>query len=121
MEYIFKSLYVRSEYVYVINYMNYFYLSPFPPSRLSDKVRPCVEERRTLDFKQEYFSIWQEVWTLHKKYFGIQQQDEQKWQELDQACEQLDEKYRGEPEQKFAESLLLAVCAELERRAKHGQ
>ena len=32
---IFKSLYVRSIYVYVINYMNYFYWSPFPPIRQS--------------------------------------------------------------------------------------
>lgn len=74
-----------------------------------------------MDFKQEYFSIWQEVWTLHKKYFGIQQQDEQKWQELDQACEQLDEKYQGEPGQKFLQSLLLSVAAELERESKHGR
>lgn len=101
---------------------NFEKCTPFATSALlTTRDRPCVEERRTLDFKQQYFSIWQEVWTLHKKYFGIQQQDEQKWQELDQACEQLDEKYRGETEQKFAESLLLAVCAELERRAKHGQ
>jgi len=71
-----------------------------------------------LNFKEQYFDVWTAVWNLHKKYHGIRQQDEQKWQELDQACEQLDEKYRGEPEQKFAESLLLAVCAELEERSK---
>ena len=82
------------------------------------KVRHYVEERRTLNFKEQYFDVWTAVWNLHKKYHGIRQQDEQKWQELDQACEQLDEKYRGEPEQKFAESLLLAVCAELEERSK---
>lgn len=86
----------------------------FLPIRLSDKVRPCVEERRTLDFKQEYFSIWQEVWTLHKKYFGIRQQDE-RWQQLDRECESIDKKYQGKPEQKFLQSLLLSVVAELER------
>ena len=118
VEYIFKSLYVRSEYVYVINYMNYFYLSPFPPIRLSDKVRPCVEERRKLDFKKQYFSIWQEVWTLHKKYFGVSANNEEAWQQLDVECEALDAKHKGRPEQKFLRSLLLAVCAELEERSK---
>lgn len=89
--------------------------------RLSDKVRPCVEERRTLDFKQQYFSIWQEVWTLHKKYFGVSADDEEAWQQLDVECEALDAKHKGQSEQKFLQSLLLAVCAELERSAKHGQ
>ena len=101
--------------------MNYFYLSPFPPIRLSDKVRPCVEERRTLDFKQEYFSIWQEVWTLHKKYFGIRQQDEQRWQQLDRECEKLHDQYKDAPQQKFVESLLLSVVSELEERSKDGK
>lgn len=121
MEYIFKSLYVRSEYVYVINYMNYFYLSPFPPIRLLDKVRPCVEERRTLDFKQQYFDVWTAVWNLHKKYHGIRQQDEQRWQRLDRECAELDKRYADKPERKFLQSLLLAVCAELERESKHGR
>ncbi|MGO4948354.1 hypothetical protein ACTQ50_18665 [Blautia sp. Sow4_E7] len=74
-----------------------------------------------MDFKQEYFSIWQEVWTLHKKYFGIQQQDEQRWQQLDQECAELDKRYADKPERKFLQSLLLAVCAELERESKHGR
>ena len=93
----------------------------FLPIRLSDKVRPCVEERRTLDFKQQYFSIWQEVWGLHKRFYGIQQQDEQRWQQFDQECEELDKRYADKPEQKFLQSLLLAVCAELERSAKNEQ
>ena len=91
----------------------------FLPIRLSDKVRHCVEERRTLDFKQRYFQIWQEVWGLHKKYFGIRQQDEQRWQLLDRECEALDAKYKGTSEQVFLQSLLLAVTAELERSAKY--
>ena len=89
--------------------------------RLSDKVRPCVEERRTLDFKQQYFSIWQEVWTLHKKYFGIRQQDEQRWQLLDRECEKLHDQYKYAPQQKFVESLLLSVVSELEERSKDGK
>lgn len=89
--------------------------------RYITKVRHCVEERRTLDFKQQYFSIWQEVWSLHKKYHGIQQQDEQRWQQLDRECEELDKRYADKPEQKFLRSLLLAVVAELEGSAKNEQ
>ena len=73
-----------------------------------------------MDFKQQYFSIWQEVWSLHKKYHGIQQQDEQRWQLLDRECEELDKRYADKPEQKFLRSLLLAVVAELERESKYG-
>lgn len=74
-----------------------------------------------MDFKQQYFSIWQEVWTLHKKYFGVSADDEQKWQELDRECERIDKEYQGRPEQKFLRSLLLAVVAELEGSAKNEQ
>lgn len=28
-----------------------------------------------MDFKQKYFSIWQEVWGLHKKYWRIPMDD----------------------------------------------
>lgn len=71
-----------------------------------------------MDFKQQYFSIWQEVWALQKKFYGIRQQDKQHWQQLDLECGTLDAKYKGTSEQKFVQSLLLAVCAELERSAK---
>ena len=101
---------------------NFEKYTPFDTSALlTTKVRHYVEERRTLDFKQEYFSIWQEVWTLHKKYFGVSADNEEAWQQLDVECEALDAKHKGQPEQKFLQSLLLAVCAELERSAKHGQ
>lgn len=70
-----------------------------------------------MSFKEEYFEIWQQVWNLHKKYFGASADDEKAWQELDKECELLDKKYQGK-EQKFLQSLLLAVCAELERSAK---
>lgn len=74
-----------------------------------------------MDFKQQYFSIWQEVWSLHKRYYGVSADDEQWWQELDRECEQIDKKYQGKPEQKFLQSLLLAVAAELERESKHEE
>lgn len=74
-----------------------------------------------MNFKEQYFDIWQQVWGLHKKYFGISADDEQKWQQLDKECEQLHGQYKNTPQQKFVESLLLSVIAELERESKHEQ
>lgn len=74
-----------------------------------------------MNFKEQYFDIWQQVWGLHKKYFGISADDEQKWQQLDKECEQLRGQYKNTPQQKFVESLLLSVIAELERESKHEQ
>lgn len=74
-----------------------------------------------MDFKQTYFGIWQEVWSLHKRYHGIQQQDEQRWQQLDRECEELHNQYKNTPQQKFVESLLLSVVRELEERSKDAR
>lgn len=71
-----------------------------------------------MDFKKQYFSIWQEVWTLHKKYFGVSADNEEAWQQLDRECEKLHDQYKDAPQQKFVESLLLSVVAELEERSK---
>lgn len=72
-----------------------------------------------MNFKEQYFDVWTAVWNLHKKYHGIRQQDEQRWQQLNRECETLDKKYEGQLEQKFVQSLLLAVVGELERESKH--
>lgn len=71
-----------------------------------------------MDFKTEYFQIWQSVWNLHKQYHGVLADDEQKWQQLDKECEKLHDQYKGTPQQKFVESLLLAVVRELEERSR---
>lgn len=74
-----------------------------------------------MDFKEQYFDVWTAVWNLHKKYHGIRQQDEERWKELNNECEQLDRQYRNRPEQRFLQSLLLAVVGELEREARYGE
>lgn len=71
-----------------------------------------------MNFKEQYFDVWTAVWNLHKRYFGIRADDEKAWKRLDQECEQLDQQYRNKPEQRFEQSLLLAVVAELERSSK---
>ena len=35
-----------------------------------------------MDFKQKYFSIWQEVWGLHKKYWQIPMDDSEMWKQF---------------------------------------
>lgn len=74
-----------------------------------------------MSFKEEYFEIWQQVWNLHKKFYGTQQQDAQRWQQFDQECEKLHDHYKNTPQQKFVENLLLSVVSELEERSKDGQ
>ena len=56
-----------------------------------------------MNFKEQYFDVWTAVWNLHKKYHGIRQQDEQRWQQLNRECETLDKKYEGQLEQKFVQ------------------
>ena len=65
-----------------------------------------------MDFKTQYFVIWNKVWNLHKRYWDIRSGDEQRWKQLDRECEQLDKQYKNRPEQKFMRSLLLAVVAD---------
>lgn len=72
-------------------------------------------------FKERYFQIWQTVWNLHKKYFGIRTDDEKRWKQLNAECESIDNQYSGQPERKFLQSLLLAIVGELEREAKNGE
>lgn len=77
-----------------------------------------TNERRHMDFKQQYFNIWQQVWSLHKKYYAIQEQDEKRWKQLIDESEAICQKYEHMPERKFVESLLLAVIGELSRESK---
>lgn len=78
-----------------------------------------TNERRHMGFKEQYFDIWQQVWGLHKKYYDLQATDEERWKQLNDECEAIDSQYSGRPEQRFVQSLLLGVVAELERKASH--
>ena len=74
-----------------------------------------------MGFKEQYFAIWQQGWGLHKKYHGIRQQDEERWKQLNDDCQALDGKYGGTAQQKFIQSLLLAIIAELERNSNDAE
>ena len=74
-----------------------------------------------MNFKEQYFNIWQQVWGLHKKYYDIREQDEEQWKQLTDESEAIFQKYEHTPEGKFVESLLLAVIGELSRESKNKQ
>lgn len=94
----------------------------FLPIRHHIRFDTDVEQKGAkLDFRTQYFDIWQQAWGLHKKYFGIQADDEQRWKQLNAECESIDKQYSGQPQQKFAQSLLLAVVGELEREARNAE
>lgn len=71
-----------------------------------------------MDFKQTYFSIWQEIWNLHKKYAFISKDDITQWENLTMEASRIHDKYADSVGAKFAEALLFAVTAEIDRKAK---
>ena len=86
----------------------------------SHTVRHSCRGKEHMNFKEQYFNIWQQVWNLHKKYYNIRADDEKAWERLDQECKQLDQQYKNKSEQKFVQSLLLAIVGELERSSHAG-
>ena len=120
--------------IYAINNMIFFKMSLFPLNTLNkpdrtESIIPFIRrityssslrtnERRHMGFKEQYFDIWQQVWSLHKKYYAIQEQDEKRWKQLIDESEAICQKYEHMPEGKFVESLLLAVIGELSRESK---
>lgn len=73
-----------------------------------------------MNFKEHYFSAWQQVWNLHKKYFGIQQQDDTSWEQFHKDCQKLSKLYDNKPEQEFINNLLCVIMIELERSGKRN-
>ena len=71
-----------------------------------------------MDFKQTYFSIWQEIWNLQKKYAFISKDDIPQWENLTMEASRIHDKYADSFGAKFAEALLIAVTAEIDRKAK---
>lgn len=71
-----------------------------------------------MDFKQKYFSIWQEVWGLHKKYWRIPLDDSGLWEQFAAEAEALRSRYVGTPEEHFVGKLILAVTNEVENASK---
>lgn len=71
-----------------------------------------------MDFKQKYFSIWQEAWGLHKKYWRISMDDSGLWEQFAAEAKTLRIRYVGMPEEHFVGKLILAVTNEVENASK---
>lgn len=64
-----------------------------------------------MGFKEQYFDIWQQVWSLHKKYYVIQEQDEKRWKQLNDECEAMSyTEWQGAPHSTTRKKT--ALCSE---------
>ena len=70
-----------------------------------------------MNFKEIYFNVWQELWNFHKKYAFVDLNDDQTWKALTEEADKLHEKYACQAQGDFANSLLLAVVAEIDKKA----
>lgn len=73
-----------------------------------------------MNFKEIYFNVWQEIWNFHKKYAFVDLNDDRTWKALTEEADKLHEKYARQAQGDFANSLLLAVVAEIDKRARHN-
>ena len=71
-----------------------------------------------MDFKQKYFTIWQEVWALHKEYAFIRENDSAAWSAFWSEVNSLEEKYADTKEKSFVQNLIVAVAGEIEHQSK---
>lgn len=69
-----------------------------------------------MNFKEIYFNVWQELWNFHKKYAFVDLNDDQTWKALTEEADKLHEKYARQAQGDFANSLLLAVVAEIDKK-----
>ena len=67
-----------------------------------------------MDFKKEYFLIWQDIWNFHKQ-FADNHGTDQEWEKIVSASSDLYEKYKGDSNGEFMKKLILSVLSELER------
>lgn len=70
-------------------------------------------------FKESlYWRVWADCCTLHKLFYGIDENDTPSWEKAVATVSEIQEKYKQTPEAKFAESLTLLVISELDHKSK---
>lgn len=75
-----------------------------------------------MNFKEQYFAIWQQAWNLHKQFADVTGTD-QYWDRLVTESSRIAKQYESKPQYGFARDLILTVVAEVERvdRLNHRQ
>lgn len=70
-------------------------------------------------FKESlYWRVWADCCTLHKSFYGIDENDTPAWEKAVKAASEIQKKYKQTSESRFAESLTLLVVSELEHKSK---
>lgn len=69
-----------------------------------------------MNFKKTYFDIWKTTWDFHKNYCNPSENPEY-WDEVVNEAYKINDIYKNSPENKFVNDLVLAILAELERKA----
>ena len=67
-----------------------------------------------MDFKQQYFELWQQAWNFHKKYSDVSDTDEY-WGQLVNESGEIVQQHENQPQFNFMKDLILAVISEIER------
>lgn len=72
-----------------------------------------------MEFKRSlYWSVWADCCSLHKKFYGIGENDAAIWEAVLQEAKTIRDKYKNSDSGKFAESMVLLVASELENKSK---
>ena len=70
-------------------------------------------------FKEStYWTIWADGCSLHKRFYGIREDDTSSWEAVLQEAKTIRDKYQNSDFEKFAESMVLLIVSELESRSK---
>lgn len=85
--------------------------SPFSPIR---------QQGGRMDFKEQYFDVWQEAWKFHKRYSDVTGTDVF-WERLIDEAGEIAKKNKFKSEYTFLKDLILAVISEIERVDKQQQ
>ena len=72
-----------------------------------------------MEFKRSlYWSAWADCCSLHKKFYGIGENDTAAWEAVLQEAKNVRDKYKNSDSGKFAESMVLLIVSELENKSK---
>ena len=71
-----------------------------------------------MDFKEQYFDVWQEAWRFHEKFYDNDGSDGT-WGQIVNESSEVVRKYMGRSQYDFMKDLILAIISEIERVDKH--
>ena len=70
-----------------------------------------------MDFREQYFDVWQETWRFHRKFYNNDGSD-RTWEQIVNESSEIARKYEGKPQYNFVKDLILSVLSEIEKKDK---